>query len=123
MRRNGVSVYVTAPNEAEAVAISRALVGERLAACVNILGPIRSLYWWDGSMHDEREVAFIAKTRASLLPKLTARVKQLHSYECPCIVATPITGGNADFVKWLFAQTSSRPKRTWTRRAFPKVGK
>lgn len=100
-----VCVYMTAKDSREAAKIGRALVERRLAACVNILGPIRSIYRWDGKICDGREVAFIAKTRKPLLPKLTAAVKELHSYDTPCIVALPIAGGNNDFLKWLATST------------------
>jgi periplasmic divalent cation tolerance protein len=103
-------IYVTARDEKEAAKIGRAVVAERLAACVNILGKIRSFYWWDDRVIDGREVAMIAKTRASLLKKFVARVKELHSYECPCIVALPLAGGNPDFFEWLRNQTK-QPKR------------
>ncbi len=101
---------MTIKDEKQAALIGRALVEERLAACVNILGKIRSMFWWDGRVNDEREVAMIAKTRASLIGKLTARVKQLHSYDCPCIVALPLTGGNPDFFTWLGEQTKNPPR-------------
>ena len=100
-----VMVYLTAKNEKEALAIARALVEERLAACVNLLGKTRSIYRWQGRIADEREVAFMVKTRKTLLPALTARVKKLHSYECPCIVALPIVGGSDDFLEWLDQET------------------
>ena len=106
-----VWVYMTAKDEKEALVLSRALVERRLAACVNILGPIRSLYWWDGKVNDEREVAFLAKTRKALLPKLTSAVKELHSYECPCIVALPMAAGSADFLSWIAAQTKPTRKK------------
>lgn len=115
--------YMTAKDQKQALAISRALVAERLAACANILGPVRSLYWWDGRINDDAEVAFIAKTRAALLSKLIARVKQLHTYDCPCIVALPIAAGNPAFLRWLDAQTAppaQTSKRQGNRRATTK---
>lgn len=101
-------VYMTAKDAREAGKIGRALVERRLAACVNILGPIHSIYRWDGQLCDGREVAFIAKTRRTLLPKLTAAVKELHSYECPCIVALPVAGGSNDFLTWIGKETRTK---------------
>ena len=98
-------VYMTAANEAEAAKLARGLVEARLAACANILGPIRSFYWWDGKVQDEGEIALIAKTRAELVDALTAKVKELHSYSVPCVVALPIAAGNADFLDWIGQET------------------
>lgn len=98
-------VYVTAPSQDEAVGLAEALVGERLAACANVLGPITSVYWWNGQLNHDAEVALILKTRAELVEALTERVRQLHSYDCPCVVALPISGGNPAFLSWIAAET------------------
>jgi periplasmic divalent cation tolerance protein len=99
-------LYMTAETRDEAQAIGRALVEERLVACANILGPMGSIYWWDGAVKSETEVAFIVKTRATLVDQVVARVTEMHSYDCPCIVALPIEGGNPDYLAWIMAQTS-----------------
>ena len=99
-------LYMTAETRDEAQAIGRALVEERLVACANILGPMDSVYWWDGAVKSETEVAFIVKTRATLVDQVVARVTEMHSYDCPCIVALPIEGGNPDYLAWIEAQTS-----------------
>ena len=91
--------------------LGRALVQERLAACVNILGGIESLYRWKGKLENGREVALIAKTSVEKAEKLTARVKKLHSYSCPCVVILPIEGGNADFLKWIEDESRGASKR------------
>jgi len=101
-----VFVYMTAADAAEASRIGRALVERRLAACANVLGPIRSFYWWDGQVQDDPEVALVAKTRAELVPELTAAVKEMHSYAVPCVAALPIVDGNPDFLAWIAAETS-----------------
>ena len=98
-------VYMTTASPDEAQRIGRTLVEERLAACVNIVPGMRSLYWWQGAVQDGQETVLIAKTRAELLESLTARVKALHSYTCPCVVALPIEGGNADFLRWIADET------------------
>ncbi len=100
-----VMVYMTASDLDEAGRIGKALVDKGLAACVNVLGPIRSLYRWDGEVQDDAEVAFIAKTTAERLEELTAEVNRLHSYDLPCVVALPLVGGSAAFLAWIAAQT------------------
>lgn len=100
-------VYVTAPSHDVAVVLAQKVVGERLAACANILGPITSVYWWDGKLNQDGEVAMVLKTTAGHVAALTARLRQLHPYECPCIVAIPIEGGNPDFLAWIAAETAS----------------
>jgi periplasmic divalent cation tolerance protein len=100
--------YMTAGNAAEARRIGRALVREELAACVNVLGPIESVYRWKGRVEKGREAVFIAKTRVALQKKLVARVRTLHSYECPCVVFLPISGGDPSFLKWIGESTGSR---------------
>ena len=94
-------VYMTASSAEEAARIGSTLGEERLAACVNVIEPMIAIYRWQGELHRDTEAVFIAKTRDELVGKLTERVKELHSYECPCVVALPITGGNPDFVNWI----------------------
>jgi len=100
-------VYVTTRDKNEALSIGRILVEERLAAGVNILSGLSSFYWWNGAIEEAHEAAFIAKTRRELLPRVIARIKELHSYEVPCVVALPVTDGNPDFLDWVAAQTRS----------------
>lgn len=98
-------LYVTTANTEEAQSIARTLVSERLAACANVLGPMRSFYWWEGQVQEEGEVALVLKTRRALADAATRRIKALHSYDCPCVVALDIAGGNADFLKWIINET------------------
>ena len=100
-----VFVYMTAGSRAEAERIGRALVDERLAACVNILGGMTSVYRWQGAVETAEETVLIAKTRAALFDRLTARVKELHSYDVPCVVELPIGWGNPDYLDWLRDET------------------
>ena len=104
-----VAVCVTAPSRAEAEAISRALVEARLAASVNIVPAVSSFYWWEGALREGDEAMLWAKTRSDLVEPLTAKVKALHSYTCPCVIALPITGGNPDYLAWIDAETSPPP--------------
>ena len=99
-------IYMTASNDAEARTIARILVQERLAACVNILAGMRSVYRWEGEIQEESEIVLIAKSRRDRVPTLTDRVTEIHSYDCPCVVAIPIDGGNPDFLDWIDAETS-----------------
>lgn len=98
-------VYITTKTVEEAKAIGKALVSERLAAGANIIDRINSIYWWDGKIQDENEAILIAKTRETLVPKVTEKVKSLHSYICPCIVSLPILDGNPMFLDWIVDET------------------
>jgi len=97
-------VYMTAGTKAGAEAIADALVEESLAACVNIIDGMMSVYRWEDRLHHGKEVVLIAKTTERRLEALTERVKELHSYECPCIVALPLKGGNPAFFDWISKQ-------------------
>jgi periplasmic divalent cation tolerance protein len=99
-------LYIICANRDEAEKIAEALVESRLAACANILGEIGSVYWWQGQLTRDREVALIAKTRADLVDAAIARVKELHSYQVPCVVALPLLEGNPDYFAWLEAETA-----------------
>ena len=94
-------VYVTTKDKAQARKIGRELVQARLAACVNILDNMNSMYWWQGKVQDDNEAVLIAKTKETLVPELTEKVKSLHSYSCPCIISLPILEGNKDYLDWL----------------------
>ena len=102
---NPCILYVTASNGDEAERISRALLEERLVACVNILGNITSHYWWKAEIQTGNEVLLIAKTMDTLVARAVEKVKSIHSYECPCIVSLPISGGNPAFLLWLKEET------------------
>jgi periplasmic divalent cation tolerance protein len=98
--------YVTAPSRDEALAIGRAIVAERLAASANVIDGAASVYWWRGALEEASEAVLVLKTRAGLIARLCARIKALHSYECPCVVALPIADGNADYLAWIAAETA-----------------
>jgi len=100
-------VYITVSSADEARKVGKEIVSQRLAACVNILGPIQSMYWWKGNLQEDNEMVVIAKTTAALVPRLIERVKAVHSYEVPCIVALPLTEGNPDFLNWIAQETES----------------
>ncbi len=100
-----VIIYITCKDRDEAIKISKALVEMRLCACTNILGDISSFFWWEGKVQSEKEVAMIVKTREDLLSEVIEKVKELHSYSCPCIVALPIIGGYKEFISWIEEET------------------
>ncbi len=94
-------VFVTAPNEADAARIGRTLVEERLAACANITGQIRSIYRWQDAIEDDAECLMILKTSQASLDALIDRANELHSYEVPEIIALPIHQGFPPYLDWI----------------------
>jgi periplasmic divalent cation tolerance protein len=100
-----IAVFMTAPNEDEAAGIARALVEARLAACVNMVKNVRSVYSWQGNIEDEAEVLMIAKTRKGLFEALSEKVRELHSYEVPEIIALPLIAGSEEYLKWIREST------------------
>lgn len=98
-------VYMTARDREEALRIARTLVEERLVACVNVLAGVTSVYWWEDAVQENREVALIAKTKESLVGAVARRVKELHSYECPCVVSWSIDAGSDVYLDWIARET------------------
>ena len=101
-------VYITVSSRQEALSIGRDLVAKRLAACVNVLEPITSVYWWEGAVEQEEETVLIAKTTDANLSRLTAQVKRLHSYDCPCVAVLDVRAdaGNKDYLEWIRKETA-----------------
>lgn len=100
-----VSIYIISENEKEAYKIGEKLVEERLVGCVNIIPHLKSLYWWEGKIERADESLMFAKTRRDLLEKVIERVKELHSYSNPAILALPILDGNKDYLEWVKNET------------------
>ena len=98
-------VFVTAPSEAEAARIGRALVEERLAACANIAGQIRSIYRWQDAIEDEAECLMVLKTSHASLEALIDRASELHNYDVPEIIAIPIHQGYPPYLDWIAENT------------------
>ena len=96
-----IIALTTCPDDSCAAGIAATLVNERLATCVNRLAGLRSTYLWDGRLHDEAEILLIMKTTARRLPDLEARLRELHPYELPELVALPVTGGNERYLDWV----------------------
>lgn len=94
-------LYMTAGDRQEALALARMLVGERLAACANVLGPATSVFRWEGAVREEGEVVLVAKTVEERVEAAARRVREAHSYDSPCVVALPISGGDAEFLAWV----------------------
>jgi periplasmic divalent cation tolerance protein len=98
-------VLITA-GDAEALAsLTRTLVEERLAACGQNIASVRSIYRWEGEVHDDPEARVGIHTRTALVPELVERVKSLHSYDVPCIIALPVIAGNPAYLDWVRAET------------------
>ncbi len=102
-----IVVLVTCGSEEEAVKIANALVETCLAACVNLMAPIRSIYRWEGKIWDEKEWLLIIKTRRDRFEALEKKVKSLHSYSVPEILSLSITDGSSAYLKWIRENTES----------------
>ena len=98
-------VYITCGSRDEAENIGWTLVEERLAACVNIFSGMTSMYRWENKLEQAEETVLICKTRDSLVDALEDKVKALHSYDCPCIIALPVSRGFRGYLDWIYAET------------------
>ncbi len=98
-------VYITCGDKAEAERVGQALVETSLAACVNIVDGMQSMFWWQGKAETDQETVLLAKTRTALVSRLTEKVRSVHSYDCPCVVALPIIDGDPEFLRWIHEQT------------------
>jgi|SRR5699024_888966 len=110
MFKNLRFVYITTSTKDEAKKIGRKLVEERLTACVNIMDGMESIYRWEGKIEEDRECVLIAKTTHHNINALTERVKELHSYDCPCIISLPLSEqeGNEAYQQWLIRETRQK---------------
>jgi periplasmic divalent cation tolerance protein len=102
-----VFVYTTWPSTVEAERAGRVLVERRLAACVNILPGMVSLYWWEGKIERGEEAVMIVKTRASQADAVGQAVKELHSYTTPAIAVMPLESVEEGYLRWILAETGS----------------
>ncbi len=110
MYRNLRLLYITTANKKEAQHIGRTLVEEKLAACANILDGMESIYSWKGEIQEDQECVLIIKTHYSRVRTITRRVKEMHSYDVPCVISLTITEdeGNEEYLDWL-EETSKQP--------------
>ena len=104
-------VYMTSGSPDEARELGKMLLEKNLAACVNVLEGMYSLYRWEGEIQEDQETVLIAKTRHELVNELTKAVQSVHSYDCPCIIELPIQGGNPEFLKWIYSETDKKDTR------------
>lgn len=100
-----IIVFITAQKEEEAAEIAKDIVAKKLAACVNIVRGVRSIYRWRGKTEDEEEVLLVVKSRRPIFPDLVKRVKELHRYTVPEIIALPIVEGSEEYLGWLKEET------------------
>jgi periplasmic divalent cation tolerance protein len=98
-------VVITADDPGWLAGFTRTLVEERLAACGHLVEPVRSIYRWQGELHDDREARVALHTRRALVPAIVARAAELHPYDVPCVLALPVTGGNPAYLAWVLAET------------------
>ena len=98
-------VVVTAADAEWLAGFTRTLVEERLAACGHVIPAVRSVYRWDGAVHDGAEARVGLHTRRTLVPAVVARTAELHPYDVPCVLAVPLVGGSAAYLEWLAAET------------------
>lgn len=99
-------IYVTTAHRNEAENIAETVVTKHLAACANLFDGVISIFQWDGQLHREKEAVLILKTTEEKVEALTAKIRELHSYECPCILILPIEGGNPAFLEWVAHSTN-----------------
>ncbi|CAN6465840.1 unnamed protein product [Victoria cruziana] len=100
-----IVVYVTVPNKEAGKKLAESIVREKLAACVNRVPGVESIYWWQGEIQSDAEELLIIKTRESLLDALTAHIKDSHEYDVPEVIALPIQGGNTQYLEWIKSST------------------
>jgi periplasmic divalent cation tolerance protein len=101
-----IVVLITVPSAEEAAKIAKVLVEERLAACANIVKDIRSVFRWEGKIEDDSEALMVLKTREALFEDLEKRVRELHSYSVPEVIALPIVKGSEAYLSWLQEETA-----------------
>lgn len=101
-----VSIYVAVENEDVAVHMATALVKEKLAACANIVEGVRSIYEWDGLIQLDKEVILFLKTTEEKQQAATQKIREMHNYQVPCIVVTPIIDGDKDYLSWVKEQVT-----------------
>jgi periplasmic divalent cation tolerance protein len=110
MSEETLVVLVTAPTMEQAAQLGRTLVEERLAACANLVPGLRSIYRWQDAVQDDAEVLLLIKTTAARFDRLAQRVRELHSYETPEVLALPVVAGSPAYLQWLTAQVGPEDK-------------
>jgi len=108
---NHIQVLTTTASREEAERIARALIGERLAACVQVIGPISSTYRWQGAIETSQEWLCVAKSRQDLYGEIEKAIRRIHSYQVPEILAVPVVAGSADYLAWLDQEVQGAEKK------------
>jgi len=103
-----IQVITSVDSEGKAGEIARRLLEERLAACVQVLGPVRSGYWWKEKIEEAEEWLCLIKAKAADYERIESSIKEVHPYEVPEILALPITAGNPRYLEWLWRETNSQ---------------
>jgi periplasmic divalent cation tolerance protein len=98
-------VVITASDADWLAGFTRTLVEERLAACGQTVAAVRSIYRWNGAVHDEPEARVALHTRRALVPAIVERTRELHAYDVPCVIAFPLVAGNPDYLSWIATET------------------
>lgn len=96
-----IVIFITAKDTAQARTVARKLLDDKLAACVNIVSGVQSLFWWEGKVDEAAEVLLVVKSRKKLFAKLQRAVRAAHSYQVPEIIALPIVAGNKEYLNWI----------------------
>jgi len=102
-----IVVIISTPNKEEAAKIVHSLLNERLIACANIVGPVSSVFWWQGKIDEENEFLVLMKSHKNIFERISERVMEIHSYDVPEIIALPIIEGSQSYLDWL--ETSLQP--------------
>ncbi len=105
VKSSPIVVFVTTPSKEVAEKLARILVEKRLAACINIVDGLKSIYWWKNKIEEDSEALMIIKTRLDLFNELVDEVKRNHPYTVPEVIALPIISGNKDYIEWLEEET------------------
>jgi periplasmic divalent cation tolerance protein len=112
MNEEVCEVVVTGPTQEWVATFTRQLVNDHLAACGHIDNVIRSIYRWEGAVHDETEARVALHTRRSLVSAIVDRASLDHPYDVPCVIAVPIVEGNAEYVEWVLSETATGSRVT-----------
>lgn len=105
MAHSYVQVTTTTDSRSEAAELAKSAVRERLAACAQLVGPIASTYWWEGEIESAEEWMVLFKTSADRFDELASLITEVHSYDSPEIIATPVVAGSMDYLAWVAEQT------------------
>jgi periplasmic divalent cation tolerance protein len=108
---DAIQVMTTTAAQADAEQVARAVLEARLAACVQIIGPLTSLYWWQGEIEQAEEWLCLIKTRADVFADLERAIRSVHPYEVPEIIALPVAAGSADYLTWLNGEVRRRTEK------------